>query len=82
MTYLRVYRGQLAEGDTVHNVRLNQSEKIGKLHVAFADDLKPVSSVKAGQIAVTTGLKQTGTGDVLVSPDLKHLDLLPPRWIT
>lgn len=79
MTYLRVYRGQLSEGDTVHNARLNQSEKVGKLHVAFADDFKPVSTVKAGQIAVASGLKETGTGDVLVSQDLKHLNLLPPR---
>ena len=30
------------------------------------------------QIAVVSGLKEAGTGDLLVSGDIKHLNLLPP----
>jgi len=78
-TFLRVYNGQLSEGDSVFNYRSGKSEKVSKLHVAFADDFKPVPSVKSGQIAVVSGLKETSTGDVLVSKDLRSLtDLLPP----
>lgn len=48
------------------------SEKIGKLMVAFADDLKPVRSVSEGNIAVLSGMRETRTGDTLVA---RHVEL-------
>ena len=51
MTFIRVYRGKLSEGDVIHNLRLGGSaEKVGKCHVELADNFKPVSSVNAGQV--------------------------------
>ena len=76
-----MYNGRLAVGDSVFNCRLKKNEKVSKLFLAFADELKAVSSVQAGQIAVLCGLKQTSTGEVLVSPDLKNDvddNFLPP----
>ena len=40
LTFLRIYSGTLKEGDTVFNVKLNKSEKVNRLYIAFADDFR------------------------------------------
>ena len=65
LTFVRIYSGDLSQGDSVYNATNKCTEKIGKLSVATADDLKPVNRVECGNIAVLSGLKNTITGDTL-----------------
>ena len=66
LTFVRVYSGKISEGQTVHNLGKESSEKVGKLMVAFADDFRTVREIGAGGIAVISGLKETVTGDTIV----------------
>ena len=65
LTFVRVYSGELSEGDSVFNVGRSCSEKVAKIMIANADEFRPVKSVSAGAIAVVTGLRQTITGDTI-----------------
>ncbi|KAG8198855.1 hypothetical protein JTE90_015072 [Oedothorax gibbosus] len=67
LTFLRVYSGSLKVGQKVYNQNRQISEKIGKLMIPLADDFSDVASITAGNIAVTAGLKDTITGDLLSS---------------
>ncbi|XP_027208842.2 ribosome-releasing factor 2, mitochondrial isoform X1 [Penaeus vannamei] len=66
LTFIRIYSGQLEQGQRLYNINQEQGERVGRIMIAYADDLKEVSSVQAGNIVVVTGLKLTGTGDTLV----------------
>jgi len=67
LTFVRVYRGSVKEGDQLYNMSKERSERVGKLLVAFADEFKAVKEVTEGNIAVVCGLKETYTGDTLVA---------------
>lgn len=67
LTFLRIYSGSITVGQKVYNQNRQISERIGKLMVPLADDFSDVPSLTAGNIAVTTGLKDTITGDLLFS---------------
>lgn len=45
------------QGQRLYNVNAEQTEKVGRLMIVYADDFKEVSSVKSGNIIVVTGLK-------------------------
>ncbi len=67
LTFVRVYRGALMEGEALYNMSQEVPEKVAGLMVAFADDFKSVKAVGEGNIAVVSGLKSTVTGDTLVA---------------
>lgn len=67
LSFLRVYRGSVKEGDSLYNLSKGTSEKVTSLMVAFADDFKPVKEVTSGNIAIVAGMRETGTGDTLLS---------------
>ena len=79
LTYVRIFSGSLKEGDSVFNVNRDLSEKISRISIAYSNDFKPIKEVGYGNIVVVSGLKETITGDTLVSgmnfakkhPDLK-----------
>jgi len=66
LSFVRIYSGQLSANSSVYNVTKQQSDKVGKLMVAFADDFREVGEVTAGNIAVIAGLKLSMTGDTVV----------------
>jgi len=66
LTFVRVYSGTLTPNCTLYNVNKQQSERCGKLMVAFADDFREVGEIGAGNIAVISGLKLSITGDTIV----------------
>jgi elongation factor G len=68
LTYLRVYSGELKVGDQVLNPRENKKERIQKIVRMHANSRQEVQSLKAGDIGAVVGLKFTGTGDTLCSP--------------
>lgn len=68
MTFIRLYRGVLTEGDEVLNTRSGQREKISrilKIHAARKDRL---GEARAGELVGVIGLKTTVTGDTLTAP--------------
>nr|XP_045609336.1 ribosome-releasing factor 2, mitochondrial-like [Procambarus clarkii] len=66
LTFVRIYSGHLEKGQRLFNINAEETERVGRVMIAFADEFKEVSSVKAGNIVVVTGLKITSTGDTLV----------------
>ncbi|KAM3599879.1 uncharacterized protein V6R79_013261 [Siganus canaliculatus] len=67
MVFLRIYSGTLKPQTAVHNINRNSTEKMSRLLVPFADQHVEIPSMTAGNIALTVGLKQTVTGDTIVS---------------
>uniref|UniRef100_A0AC35UBQ0 Tr-type G domain-containing protein n=1 Tax=Rhabditophanes sp. KR3021 TaxID=114890 RepID=A0AC35UBQ0_9BILA len=69
LSYARVYTGSLRGSSTVFNSNKGVTESKIKLFVPYSDDLVAVSEVKAGNIAVITGLKETVTGETLLESE-------------
>jgi elongation factor G len=69
LTFLRVYSGVLASGDTVYNAVKGKKERIGRLLQMHANEREEIKEVRAGDIAAAVGLKDVTTGDTLCDPD-------------
>ncbi|XP_034566197.1 ribosome-releasing factor 2, mitochondrial [Notolabrus celidotus] len=67
LVFLRIYSGTLKSQTAVHNINRNSVERMSRLLVPFADQHVEIPSMTAGNIALTVGLKQTVTGDTIVS---------------
>ena len=75
LAFVRVYSGRLSEGDTIYSFRRSNmskefvkiKEKAAKLYIAFADDFRSVKHIDEGHIGVISGLKESATGDILLS---------------
>ncbi|XP_070780213.1 ribosome-releasing factor 2, mitochondrial [Enoplosus armatus] len=67
LVFLRIYSGTLKAQTAVHNINRNSIERMSRLLVPFADQHVEIPSMTAGNIALTVGLKQTVTGDTIVS---------------
>nr|XP_020469238.1 ribosome-releasing factor 2, mitochondrial isoform X1 [Monopterus albus] len=67
LVFLRIYSGTLKSQTAVHNINRNSTERMSRLLVPFADQHVEIPSMTAGNIALTVGLKQTVTGDTIVS---------------
>jgi elongation factor G len=69
LTFVRVYSGVLRSGDQVLNTTKGHKERIGRMFQMHADKREEIKEVFAGDIAAFVGLKDTGTGDTLASPE-------------
>ncbi len=69
LTYIRVYQGSLAKGDTVVNVRTQKKLKIGRLVKMHASQVEEISHISAGFIGALFGI-DCASGDTFVSPGL------------
>ncbi len=69
LSFVRVYSGILATGDTVLNPATGQTERIGRLVRMHADHREEVSEIRAGDIGAILGLKSAVTGNTLCSQD-------------
>lgn len=67
LTYIRVYQGKMAKGDTVINVRTGRKIKIGRLVRMHADQMEEISELSAGFIGAMFGV-DCASGDTFVSP--------------
>ncbi|XP_044513629.1 ribosome-releasing factor 2, mitochondrial isoform X1 [Gracilinanus agilis] len=67
LVFTRVYSGTMKPQSAVHNINGNCTERISRLLLPFADQHIEIPSLTAGNIALTVGLKQTSTGDTIVS---------------
>ena len=69
LTYIRVYQGAVAKGDTVINVRTGKKVKIGRLVRMHADQMEDIKSVSAGYIGALFGI-DCASGDTFTSPGI------------
>ncbi|KAJ8396534.1 hypothetical protein AAFF_G00016000 [Aldrovandia affinis] len=67
LVFLRIYSGTMKAQSAVHNINRNATERMSRLLLPFADQHVEIPSLTAGNIALTVGLKQTVTGDTIVS---------------
>jgi len=79
LVYVRIYAGELKQGEQVWNATKGTRERIGHIYVLHANERQAVPSAAAGAIVGITGLRVTTTGDTLCDP--KHPVLLEsPRF--
>ncbi len=69
LTYLRIYSGELKEGDTLLNSTRNVQERAARLFRMHAHKRERIKVAKAGDIVAATGLKEALTGDSLCFPE-------------
>ncbi|MGH8273825.1 MAG: elongation factor G [Gammaproteobacteria bacterium] len=69
LTFLRVYSGVLASGDSVYNPVKGKKERIGRILQMHSNTRQELKEVRAGDIAAAVGLKDVTTGDTLCDPD-------------
>ena len=68
LTFIRVYSGVLASGDTVYNPVKGKKERIGRILQMHANERQEIKEVRAGDIAACVGLKEVTTGETLCDP--------------
>ena len=69
LTYIRVYQGRLAKGDTVVNVRTGRKVKIGRLVRMHANQMEDISEISAGYIGALFGV-DCASGDTFTDPGI------------
>ena len=65
LTYIRVYSGQMKQGDRVLNTTTGKGERAGRILQMHANHREERDELGAGEIAAIVGLKATTTGDTL-----------------
>ena len=56
LTYIRVYQGTIAKGDTIVNARTGKKVKVGRLVRMHADQMEDIDSIPAGYIGALFGI--------------------------
>lgn len=67
LAFIRVYRGVLESGTYAYNSTKGKKERIGRLLRMHANKREEIKKLYAGEIGTVVGLKDTLTGDTLVS---------------
>ncbi len=65
LSFFRVYSGVFKKGNYVLNATKSSQERIGRLLQMHSNRREELDVIRAGDIAATVGLKDTGTGDTL-----------------
>ena len=68
ITYFRVVRGKVAEGQELVNSRTGNKEKLSQLFAVAGKNRVKVTELSAGDIGCTVKLKGTRTNDTLAAP--------------
>lgn len=58
LSFARVYSGSVKRRMSLTNARTNEKEQISKVFLPFADNMEDVDEIRAGSIAVLSGLKE------------------------
>ena len=70
LTYIRVYQGALAKGDTIINVRTGKKVKVGRVIRMHANQMEDIESIPAGYIGALFGI-DCASGDSFVAPGIR-----------
>lgn len=68
LTFVRVYSGTITRSTTLFNTSSNTKERCTRIMLPYAADYVETPSLRAGQIGVLLGLRDTKTGDTLSVP--------------
>jgi elongation factor G len=69
LTYIRVYQGAMAKGDTIINIRTGKKVKVGRLVRMHADQMEDIKVIRAGYIGALFGI-DCASGDTFAAPGL------------
>ena len=69
LTFVRVYSGVLAAGDSVLNTQNNRRERIGRILQMHSNSREEIKELRAGDIGAVVGLKDLYTGTTLCNPN-------------
>ena len=69
LSYIRIFSGELKEGDKILNVTQNKEEKLGKVFTLVGKEQVPVEKATAGDIVVLPKLNTAKTGDTFATPE-------------
>ncbi|CAH0533437.1 Elongation factor G 1 [Vibrio stylophorae] len=70
LTFVRIYSGKIAKGDTILNSATGKTERVGRMVEMQANDRNELTSAQAGDIIAIVGMKNVQTGHTLCDP--KH----------
>jgi elongation factor G len=65
LTFIRIYTGEMKQGEKYYNARLRRYERIGRLVRMHAAQREPIDIARAGDIVAAVGIKDSITGDTL-----------------
>jgi elongation factor G len=68
LSYVRVYSGRLATGDSVLNATKGRKDRVGRILRMHANAREDVTEIRTGDIVAFVGLKDAATGDTLTEP--------------
>jgi elongation factor G len=71
LTYIRVYQGKVAKGDTLYNTRNKKKIKVGRLVRMHADNMQDIEIASSGEIAALFGV-DCASGDTFTGGDLNY----------
>ena len=63
LSFLRLYAGQIREGDSLRNVTRKSDDRVGRIFRLHADRREQLESASAGEIAAVVGLRTAHTGE-------------------
>jgi elongation factor G len=64
LSFARIYAGSVKRRMALVNARTNDKEQINKVFLPFADTMEDVEEIRAGSIAVLSGLKEVSDAGV------------------
>ncbi len=65
LTFIRIYTGEMNQGEKYYNARTRRFERIGRLVRMHAAQREPIDTARAGDIVAAVGIKDSITGDTL-----------------
>ncbi|WP_299794357.1 elongation factor G [uncultured Marivita sp.] len=65
LTFVRIYSGTLAKGDSMLNSTKGHTERVGRMMMMHSNNRDEITEAFAGDIIALGGLKNTTTGDTL-----------------
>jgi elongation factor G len=65
LTFIRVYTGEMTQGEKYYNGRTRRYERIGRLVRMHAAQREPIDVARAGDIVAAVGIRDSITGDTL-----------------
>lgn len=69
IAFIRVYSGNLKQGDQILNSGTEKKERISRIMQMHANKQNPLEMIEAGDIGALVGFKEIRTGDTLCSND-------------